>query len=115
MAQLNNPAERSSAVETLGLLLKGQRLGKNSLSPAAADQIQRQLLVLTGDSSGLIRKLTVRALAFAKPSPEAVSALRKIANEDPYQKSRTTEGATATVYPIREEATATLKAWGVRH
>lgn len=111
MAQLNRPEGRWSAVATLGLFLKGQRLGKNSLSMEAADRIQKQLLALTGDPSGLIRMLAVQSLAFAKPNPDSVGVLQKIANEDPYEKSSTTDGATTSVYPVREEATATLKAW----
>jgi hypothetical protein len=110
-AQLNNSIERSSAVETLGFLLKGQQLHKNSLSSESADQIEKQLLALTTDSSGQVRMLAVRGLAFAKPSPEAVNALKQISFEDPYQRVRKTDGESQTVYPVREAATATLKVW----
>jgi hypothetical protein len=111
LGQLSNPTERSSAVETLGLLLKGQHLKKNSLSPRSASQIQKQLLALTTDPSGSIRKLAVQSLAFGKPSLESLNTLRKLSVEDPYQKVRSTEG-NRVIYPVREEAKATLRAWG---
>jgi len=111
IAQLNRPEERWSAVATLGLLLEAQRLGKNSLSMEAAEHIQKQLLALTGDSSGLIRMIAVQDLAFAKPNPDSVSVLQKIANEDPYQKPVSADATNVIVFPVREAAAATLKSW----
>lgn len=110
-AQLTNPEQRFSAVQTLGFLLDARQQNKNPPSSQSADQIQKQLLALTADSSGLVRRLAVRALEFAKPTPETVRAVRKLSLRDPYQVSVHRDRSIILVYPVREAAKDTLKAW----
>jgi hypothetical protein len=113
IASLTNPDldMRLGAVDTLGFLLKGQQLRKNSLSSQSADHIQAELVKTARDPDPLIREQAVQSLAFAKPSAEAVDLVKKLSTDDPAEWVRTTDGAPRTVYPIREQAAATLKAW----
>jgi hypothetical protein len=102
---------RLGAVDTLGFLLKGQQLKKNALSDPSAERIQAELDKITADPEPLIRQVAVHSLEFAKPTSETRNLISNLLTSDPAVDVRTIDGPPHNIYPVRDEAAATLKAW----
>jgi hypothetical protein len=111
VAAAADPDMRPAAADTLGLLLKGRPLKRNSLTDAGADQVAAALAKLAADPAPLVRARAVKALAFAKPSESTLKLVQGLASADPAQRAGKGKSTQQVVYPVRDAAAATLSAW----
>ena len=110
VAQSEKPHLRSSAAYTLGKFIQGRKMKKNHLSDAAEARIREVLLRLTRDEEPTVRQNAVQALGYFKPDAQISSAVRELAEHDPYARKRT-EDKLPDLFPVRDAARRVLQKW----